>query len=290
MEKLLPDQLKTLWQSVEQHQLTAEAFQDEQERLLATYSDTWKAALLLPGYTDLPASILAELGAYVHCNDLDEVKERCLNAVAALKGEWHETVEPGNRQSIEQFYDESQATMYELMWWHTLIDDTSPLAYVTALRFAQQQGCRTSLDFGAGVGAGGILFARHGFAVTLADISSTLLRCSQWRFEQRQLPAVYVDLKVAALPRHAFDFITAMDVFEHLVAPIETAERLCEALKPGGFLFARLSGEENEDRPQHIVRDFGPTLERLQALGCEQVWEDGWLWGHQVFRKLSSTL
>src|SRR5688500_6696748 len=119
MEKLLPDQLKTLWQSVEQHQLTAEALQDEQERLLATYSDTWKAALLLPGYTDLPASILAELGSYVHCNDLDEVKDRCLSAVAALKGEWQAKVEPRNRQSIEQFYDESQATMYELMLWHT---------------------------------------------------------------------------------------------------------------------------------------------------------------------------
>ena len=117
-----------------QHQLTAEAFQEEQERLLVTYRDIWKAALLLPGYADLPASILAELGSYVHCDDLDAVQERCLSAVAALKGEWQAKVEPGNRQSIEQFYDESQATMYELMWWHTLIDDNSPLAYVTELR------------------------------------------------------------------------------------------------------------------------------------------------------------
>jgi hypothetical protein len=81
-----------------------------------------------------------------------------------------------------------------------------------------------------------------------------------------------------------------MDVFEHLVDPVETVERLWAALKPGGYLFARLSGEENEDRPQHIVRDFEPTFARLRALGFVQVWEDTWLWGHQVFRKSSAVL
>ena len=108
---------------------------------------------------------------------------------------------PGDRQSIEQFYDTSQATIYELMWWHTLGDDNSPLAYVTALHFAQQHGCQRYLDFGAGVGAGGILFARHGLEVTLADISSTLLGFSQWRLDRRGLAATYIDLKVGRLPQ-----------------------------------------------------------------------------------------
>jgi hypothetical protein len=60
----------------------------------------------------------------------------------------------------------------------------------------------------------GILFARHGLEVTLADISSTLLGFSQWRLDGRQLPTTYIDLKVGRLPHHAFDFVTAMDVFE----------------------------------------------------------------------------
>jgi 2-polyprenyl-3-methyl-5-hydroxy-6-metoxy-1,4-benzoquinol methylase len=290
MEKLLPDQLKTLWQSVAQQQLTAEAFYDEQERLLATYRDTWKAALLLAGYEDLAESILSELGAYMRCQDPVEMKQQCLQAVATLKGEWHTQVNPTDRQSVERYYDKSQGVIYELMWWHTLGDDTSPLAYVTALQFAQQHACHRYLDFGAGVGSGGILFARHGFAVTLADISSTMLHFSQWRLDKRQLPATYIDLKTHRLPPQAFDFITAMDVFEHLVDPVETAERLWEALRPGGFLFARLAAEVNEDRPQHIVQDFGPTLERLHALGGVRVWEDEWLWGHQVFRKSLSAL
>ena len=157
---------------------------------------------------------------------------------------------------------------------------------MTALQFAQQYGCRNYLDFGAGVGSGGVLFARHGFDVTLADISSPLLHFSRWRLEQRALPARYVDLKNGGqLPGNTFDIITAMDVFEHLVDPVATLEQIWETLKPGGVLFARLAAEIDEDRPQHIVRDFEPTFARLRTLGFTQVWQDDWLWGHRVFRK-----
>jgi 2-polyprenyl-3-methyl-5-hydroxy-6-metoxy-1,4-benzoquinol methylase len=285
MEKLLPDQLKALWQAVDQKQLTIEAFTSEQERLLAAYRQTWEQALLLEGHEGLSESLLAELGSYMQCADMAELQQRCMHAVATLKGEWHAQVEPGNRHSIEQFYDASQATIYELTWWHTLCDDASPLAYVTALHFARQQGCQRFLDFGAGVGSGGILFARHGLEVTLADISSTLLGFSQWRLDRRRLPSAYIDLKVCGLPSQTFDFVTAMDVFEHLVDPVEAVERLWDALKPGGFLYARISAESDEERPQHIVQDFGPTFARMQTLGLVQVWQDEWLWGHQVFQK-----
>src|SRR2546428_3860327 len=100
------------------------------------------------------------------------------------------------------------------MWWHTWSANASPLSYVAALHFARSQGGRRYLDFGAGMGSGSILFARHGFDVTLADISSTLLRFSAWRLDLRRLPATYVDLKTAELPAGAFDLVTAMDVFE----------------------------------------------------------------------------
>jgi 2-polyprenyl-3-methyl-5-hydroxy-6-metoxy-1,4-benzoquinol methylase len=285
MERLLPDRLKELWQAVEQKQLTIEAFSSEQERLLAVYQGIWKHALLLDGHQELKESLFSELSLYMKCEDMAEIQRRCIQAVATLKGEWQRKVDPSDRRSIEQFYDEGQTTIYELMWWHTLCDDSSPLAYITALHFAQQHGCRSHLDFGAGVGSGGILFARHGLAVTLADISSTLLSFSRWRFERRKLPTAYVDLKAHRLPSHAFDLVTAMDVFEHLVDPVGTVEQLSDALKPGGFLFARLAAECDEDRPQHIVRDFGPTFERLRERGFVQVWQDEWLWGHQVFQR-----
>jgi SAM-dependent methyltransferase len=283
--ELLPDRLKALWHSVDRKEMSAEAFAAEQARLLGEYRTTWEHALLVGGHRDLEASILDEIGAYVGGADRAEIERRCTEAVGVLKGEWHTAVKMADRESIERFYDETDTTIYELMWWHTLRDDASPLAYVTALHFARQRGCGRYLDFGSGVGSGAILFARHGFDVTLADISSPLLRFSGWRLDQRALAATRIDVKRAALPRHAFDVVTAMDVFEHLADPVGTVDRLSEALKPGGFLYARIASEDDPDRPQHIVHDFGPTFDRLRALGFAQVWEDEWLWGHKVFQK-----
>ena len=285
MERLLPDQLKDFWQAVERHEHTAEAYTNEYERLLAEYRQIWGRALILDGHHDLQESLLAELGRYTQCDDVTEVQRRCEHAVASLKREWEDKVQPADHRSIERFYDESQAMLYELMWWHTLSDDASPLAYVLALRFAQQHGCLSYLDFGAGVGSGGILFARHGLQVALADISSSLLRFSAWRLGSRKLSAQYIDLKLSGLPSQAFDVITAMDVFEHLSEPVEAVEKLWKALKPGGFLYARISAEPDEERPQHIVQDFEPTFDRMRALGLVEVWRDEWLWGHQVFQK-----
>jgi len=139
---------------------------------------------------------------------------------------------------------------------------------------------------GCGVGSGSILFARHGFDITLADISSTLLEFCHWRLKKRNLPARFFDLKNASLPTTSFDFITAMDVFEHLVDPVKTVTELCDALVPGGFLFGRLgAAEQDDDHPQHIVRDFSPTFERMREIGLVEIWRDDWLWGHQVYQK-----
>jgi 2-polyprenyl-3-methyl-5-hydroxy-6-metoxy-1,4-benzoquinol methylase len=285
MQKLLPEHLKDFWQTVVRQEHTAEDYTHEYDRALAEYRQTWEHALILPEHQDLQESLLAELGRYTQCTDVAEVRRRCEQAVTSLKQEWESTVEPANPRSITRFYDASQAMLHELMWWHTLGDDISPLAYVLALRFAQQHGCQSYLDFGSGVGAGALLFARHGLLVTLADISSSLLNFSSWRLGLRKLPAQYIDLKHALLPSQGFDVITAMDVFEHLTDPVEAVENLWKALNPGGFLYARIAAESDEDRPQHIVQDFAPTFERMRALGLVEVWRDEWLWGHQVFQK-----
>jgi SAM-dependent methyltransferase len=195
-------------------------------------------------------------------------------------------VDPADTRSIDRFYDQGQGYLLELTWWYTLVANHGPLAYVLALDFVRQrQNGRHHLDFGGGVGAGGLLFARHGFHVFHADISSTLLRFSQWRTERRGLSAEFIDLKDAFLPPNTFDAITAIDVFEHLPDPVKAVDHLAIALKRGGFLFGRFAAEPDEDRPQHIVFDFGPVLDRLASLGFTKVWRDECLWGHQAFQK-----
>jgi 2-polyprenyl-3-methyl-5-hydroxy-6-metoxy-1,4-benzoquinol methylase len=287
MDRLLPDRLKALWRLVDLKQLTPEQFNQEQERLLAEYRDLWEQALIRKGYKNLQESLCAELALFSGCEDLSEIQRRCSYALANVKHEWCGKVDRADHQTVAKFYNESEAMIYELMWWHTLREDASPLAYVTALHFARLHGCTSYLDFGAGVGSGAILFARHGLEVTLADISSTMLDFSQWRFHLRDLSGHFVDLKTGSLPHTTYDMIAAMDVFEHLVDPAQTVEDLWHSLKPGGFLFGRFHSEQDEERPHHIVQDFGPTLERLRALGFEEAWRDEWLWGHQVFQKRS---
>jgi SAM-dependent methyltransferase len=285
MKELLPARLRTLWQAVEDNRITADEFQSQQERWMDEHKQLWQQALLLDGYTDLRESLLSELGRYLGISDLAELQRRCQEGVLAVASEWKETFQQDNARSVERFYDQSQAYLYDLVGWHTLADDNSPLAYVLALQFALEHGCRHHLDFGAGVGSGSLLFARHGFGITLADISTTLLQFSRWRLDIRGLQAQMIDLKTAPLPSEAFDIITAMDVFEHLVDPVETIAQLWDALKPGGFLFGRFDADQDPDHPQHIVRDFAPTFKRMKELGLVEMWRDDWLWGHQVFRK-----
>ncbi len=284
LQPLPPDRVRSLWQSVEQRALTADDAMREQERLVDELRAVWTRALLGAGEKSLEAGLLEELATYFDHADPVDLERRCREATRRLKVDWLRMGRPDAR-SIERFYEESEEYIFDLMWWHTLRDDRAPLAYVVALEFARQRGCRRFLDFGSGVGSGAILFARHGMPAALADISPTLLDFARWRFTRRTLPATFIDLKNARLPHRRFDIITAMDVFEHLTDPVAVVDDLAAALVPGGYIFGRFAAETDEERPQHIVVDFAPTLARLASRGFVEVWRDDWLWGHQVFQK-----
>jgi len=281
---LIPDRVAQLWQSVEAGQISSEDCVREQEQLLEPYRVEWKKALLCEGETDLRTSLLKEVGAYYHVSDLADIDRSCNGAVDALKSEWHTTVDPQQRSSVENFY-ENKTHIYDLINWHTLRDDSGPLAYVVALQIARARNVRSCLDFGSGVGSGGLLFCRADIEMTLADISTTLLDFARWRFRLRQLSARCVDLNTMPLPEASFDMILAMDVFEHLVDPVEVVEQLWRALKAGGLLFARIHAAADPSHPQHIAADFGPTFARMGELGFVEKWRDRALWGHLLFQK-----
>ena len=286
---LVPDRMAKLWQRVEAGQMSPEDCVREQEVLLEPYRIEWEKALLCDGETELRNSLLKEVGAYHHTSDLTEIDRSCNLAVDTLKSEWKTTVDPRQRSSIESFY-ETKTHIYDLINWHTLRDDSGPLAYVVALQIARAHSVRSCLDFGSGVGSGGLLFCRADIDTTLADISTTLLDFARWRFDLRRLPARFVDLKDRPLPESSFDMILAMDVFEHLVDPVEVVQQLWRAMKPGGLLFARIHAAIDPNHPQHIVEDFGPTLARMEQLGFMEKWCDRALWGHVLFQKCGSPI
>jgi 2-polyprenyl-3-methyl-5-hydroxy-6-metoxy-1,4-benzoquinol methylase len=281
---LLPDRLREVWGEADAGRLSREVAFAEQELLFDSYRTAWRTALLMDGEVDLRTSLLREVAAYHDIDDLAKVECRCSSAVETIRCEWEEHINPRQRVSIESFY-QSATMVYDLMGWHSLRDDTGPLAYILGLEIARAHHVQTCLDFGSGVGSGALLFIRAGITMSLADISTTLLDFAHWRFARRGLSGHFLDLNRAALPTTSFDMILAMDVFEHLADPVATAERLWRALRPGGLLFARIQVEDAGTHPQHIVRDFGPTFARLQELGLVQTWQDTWLWGHQLFEK-----
>lgn len=282
--ELLPDRLQALWDEVERGSLTEADYETWKAALLEEHSNVWRASLLMGARADLEASLVAELAVYLGLDDA-EVRRLCVEVPDQIEREWSAQVDVDRPESVERYYDLSASHLFELMSWHSLVDDLSPLAYVVALRFAQATGCQRALDFGAGVGSGGLLFARAGLEVTLGDISSVMLDFARWRFARRSLPVTVVDLKSERLPECAYDLITAMDVVEHLIDPVGTIEELHRALAPGGFLLGRFAVEADDERGEHVVRDFAPVFARLDELGMERVWEDEWLWGHQAFRK-----
>jgi SAM-dependent methyltransferase len=280
----LPQQLRTLWRGVEEGRRTVEEATAEQARLVGERRRVWTEALLEKGADSLPASLVRELAAYLGVADA-VVEARCRGALEALRDEWTHGVDAADRRSVEAYYRRTDGTLYELLWWHTLVDDESPLAYVNALELAEAERGRRHLDLGSGVGSGGLLFARAGFHATLADISVPLLRFARWRFARRGITARFIDAAAEPLPEAAFDVVTAMDVFEYLVDPVEMVEALGRTLVPGGVLVARLDAVADADRPQHIVHDFAAVFRRLDDLGFVAIWHDDWLWGHRAFRK-----
>jgi 2-polyprenyl-3-methyl-5-hydroxy-6-metoxy-1,4-benzoquinol methylase len=280
----LPDRLRSVWAEVDAGRRTVGSASTEQERELGAYRDAWERALLLGPETDLRLSLLREVADYYQISDVMEVERLCSGAVDAMRREWEQRIHPTERASIESFY-QSATMVYDLMGWHSLRDDTGPLAYVLGLEIARTRGVRLCLDFGSGVGSGALLLTKAGLQVALADISTTLLDLCRWRFARRRLPAQFFNLNSDVLPDAGFDMILAMDVFEHLVDPVEAIERLWRALRPGGLFFARIQVEDAGTHPQHIVRDFEPTFTRMRELGLIEIWRDTWLWGHQLFEK-----
>jgi 2-polyprenyl-3-methyl-5-hydroxy-6-metoxy-1,4-benzoquinol methylase len=282
---LVPSRLKALWSEVEAGRLTTEEFCAHERELIRGYAEIWADALLLPGEHDLQRSVCVELGNLVGSDDLADIERKCRSALHDMRDQWNAEVKKGDVIETLNYYDKSSHYSYELMWWHSLVHDQSPLAYVVALHLALQNGFKDSLDFGSGVGSGGLLFSKHGFSISLGDVSSALLDFSRKRLQARGAPATYIDLKTTELPAGQYDFITAMDVFEHIAEPEKAVEPLARALRPGGILFGRLNAKPDEDHPSHITYDFAPTFKRLTELGLEECWRDEWLWGHQAFRK-----
>ncbi|MGE0128626.1 MAG: class I SAM-dependent methyltransferase [Blastocatellales bacterium] len=228
----------------------------------------WREALLLPGENDLVESGLRELSEYSGISR-EEARRACENAIAESKREW-ESAPRRTHDQIVDFYRRTRSYLFEHIWWHVADVETNA-ANVELLNHALRRGAREYLDFGSGVGSNAILFAKHGFSVTLADVSETMLDFARWRLERRGLAANFINLNQQPLPRDQFDFVTAVDVCEHLSEPEAAINRIAQSLKAGGAFVFNYHVGEDEDRPMHILMTSAPLFRSLRLNGLREV-------------------
>ena len=240
----------------------------------------WAEALTLPGRPDLARSLVAELAAYLGAPPA-VVAARCREGAAALAAAW-EARAPAGPEAVAGFYRQGDDYLFELSWWHALAEDDSALVQVVALEQARAHGCRRALDFGSGVGALGLLLARHGLDVSLAEVNPVLQSYARWRFARRGLAATFLDPEAEPLPAAGYDLVAAMDVLEHLPDPEAALARLAAALRPGGVMVVHAPDQPDPLRPMHLWHEPERLYAALPAAG---LWLEQMVAGALVLRR-----
>ncbi len=238
--------------------------------LPAEYRRLWLEAMLLPGESDAVESCLKELAEYTGLSP-EEVHVRCLKAVDDQRALWF-AKERASEAQLTDFYNECDAYLYELLWWHALQQGEAPAWNAHMVALARRGQARSYLDFGAGIGTNAILLSQLGLEVTVADVSDVLLDFARWRFKRRQLEVRTIDLKRDNVESGRYDLVSAVDVLEHVHDPVATLQTLNGALRLGGHLvFDLIASKQDSERPFHLLRSKYPIRSTIRGMGFQFV-------------------
>jgi GT2 family glycosyltransferase len=161
-----------------------------------TEKKIWRKALFLPGRRDLTASFVEELASF-YAISKEEAREKMSAAEKELADKFRKCPDP------EKFYQNNKLYSFSLAGWHADLPLQTLHFNLAALALARKISAALPspapllrfLDFGAGIGSAGILFARYGCKVTLADVDASLLEFAKWRFAKRDLPVCIINLQ-----------------------------------------------------------------------------------------------
>lgn len=218
--------------------------------------DLFRSCLLMPGLPDVRAAILDDLSSYYGLSP-EECVQRCLNWESWSAEEWR-AADRSSEEGLRDFYLTTQSWSFDLMWYAYLqTEGYIRSASVRALRAIPGSGQgRDHLDFGSGAGFTSQLFARAGYQVALADISTPLLDFARHRLSRRGVTARYIDLNDEKLEAGHYDVITAFDALTQVPDLVAVAASLHSALRPGGWLITNFDVRpRTEENAWHLYDD-----------------------------------
>jgi len=231
------------------------------------YARIWDQALGSGSEVPLLNSLASELAGYYGGTAAEAAKR--------MEETWSSRTELAAARldlaDVERYYRQEEHPIFTGMYWHSLKPNTWALVSVAALHAAQRFAAGPKvLDFGHGVGSTGLLFARHGFDITMLDISDPMHRFAEWRFARRGLNGRFLLGTNGLRPGENFDVIVSLDVMEHLNDPLSAIRQMTGWLAPGGLLILNIAFGLDRNQPEHLLRRRLGILDAIRGLGLQR--------------------
>lgn len=161
------------------------------------------------------------------CSDLGcNVREEFL-ARGFVPHEWHE--------DLPDFYENTDAFMYETLAWNRRSLKNQMRAWVGAYLARQSHGPSRVLTFGDGLGIESLYLGLAGHHVDYFEVSQKCMRFAQ-AMAARLSTKLNILQDPQAIPLGQYDAIVCLDVLEHIPEPQSVVQSLSAWLRPGGKL------------------------------------------------------
>lgn len=188
---------------------------------------------------------------------LEDVKDKVLHGVELMKNEWNR-YKPKTPEEIKKFYKNCKSYLYDLGIWHLTWRKKFDEDLVHWFQDNPQFKKLKILDYGCGIGQNGIMLAKLGGFVTLADLDSYTLNFAEFRAKKKNLTNVKIwRTDIEPVPNEKFEIILCYDVLEHL--PLDELKNTVKNLKSlkhkTGKILMTTSFGKSEAHPMHFELD-----------------------------------
>ena len=203
-------------------------------------------------------NLYQELSEYLG-KDLTLVEARC--QVANIEQAWRWSINKEWLENPLKGYREDDLYIFDLTHYQMRLQKVNVHEWLR--KMIKEYGWKAGLEYGGGIGEWTIVAMQEGVDMTFCEVSgSNTLGYARHRFQKHGVKPkiVFEDYKI----EKDFDFIIAMDVFEHMVDPKPVIKAVAKHTK---FLFCNpYEIKFNWLYPQHISKfTLEPYFEKVEV-------------------------